>query len=84
MTPLHLVAGIGVIFAALFLYGLVHAPADRAAGLRQRYLKLLRLTQGDGEAQLADRLESLSRRFPGRSYRWYLAWLVRDLERAKR
>ena len=52
--------------------------------LKERYLSLVRLSRPEGEAQLAERLESLSRRFPGRSYRWYLRWLVTDLERAKR
>jgi hypothetical protein len=84
MTPLHLVAGIGIVFSVLFLYGLVQPKADPSAGLRERYLKLVRLSRAEGEAQLAERLEALGQRFPGRSYRWYLEWLVNDLERAKR
>ncbi len=84
MTPQHLALGIGALFSVLFIYGLLHTPVDRTAVLRERYLKLVRLARSDGEAQLAERLESLSQRFPGRSYAWYLSWLVTDLERAKR
>lgn len=84
MTPLHVTAGIAAVFSVLFLYGFLATKPDPAAGLRERYLKLLRLSRAEGEAQLAERLEGLSRRFPGRTYRWYLNWLVKDLERAKR
>jgi len=62
----------------------VQSKPDPSGALRERYLKLVRLARSEGEAQLAERLESLSRRFPGRTYRWYLNWLVKDLERAKR
>ena len=84
MTPLHVVLAAAALFSLLFLYGFVRTPVDRGAVLRERYLKLVRLSRADGEAQLAERLESLSQRFPGRTYAWYLNWLVNDLERAKR
>lgn len=84
MTPLHVAAGTAGLFVVLFLYGLLQRKPDPATGLREKYLKLVRLSRADGEAQLAERLESLSQRFPGRTYRWYLAWLITDLERAKR
>jgi hypothetical protein len=84
MTPLHVVVTIAVVFTLLFLYGFLRTPVDTGAVLRERYLKLVRLARADGEAQLAERLEGLSRRFPGRTYAWYLNWLVKDLERAKR
>jgi hypothetical protein len=84
MTPLYVVIGIAAVFALLFLYGLLVRPSDPSARLREQYLKLVRLSRADGEAQLAERLESLSKRFPGRTYAWYLKWLVNDLERAKR
>jgi hypothetical protein len=84
MTPLHVVVATAAIFSVLFFYGLLSTPADPTAALRERYLKLVRLARPEGEAQLAERLESLSRRFPGRSLAWYLNWLVKDLERAKR
>ena len=84
MMPQHLVIGIAAVFSVLFVFGLFHTPVDRSAVLRERYLKLVRLARHDGEAQLAERLESLSQRFPGRTYAWYLNWLVKDLERAKR
>ncbi|MBL8950306.1 MAG: hypothetical protein JNK82_05995 [Myxococcaceae bacterium] len=84
MTPLYLVIGIAAVFALLFVYGLFSRPADRSAFLREKYLKLVRLARPEGEAQLAERVEKLSLRFPGKSYAWYLNWLVTDLERAKR
>lgn len=84
MTPLHVVAGIAAVFSVLLLYGLVATKPDPSASLRARYLKLVRLSRAEGEHQLAERLESLSKRFPGRTYAWYLNWLVKDLERAKR
>ncbi|MBK7863348.1 MAG: hypothetical protein IPJ65_33060 [Archangiaceae bacterium] len=84
MNPRHLALAIAVVFALLIFYGLVAQEADRSAALRRKYLKLVRLSKAEGEAQLAERLESLSRRFPGKTYRWYLSWLVNDLERAKR
>lgn len=84
MTPLHVVAGIAAVFSVLFVYGLVSVRPDPSEALRARYLKLVRLSRAEGEHQLAERLEALSRRFPGRTYAWYLNWLVKDLERAKR
>ena len=84
MTPLQVVAGIAAVFSVLFLYGLVQTKADPSKALRERYLKLVRLSRAEGEHQLAERLETLSKRFPGRSYAWYVNWLVKDLERAKR
>ena len=84
MTPLNLVIGIAAVFSGLFLYGFVQTRPDPSNALRERYLKLVRLSRADAEHQLAERLESLSRRFPGRTYGWYLNWLVNDLERAKR
>jgi hypothetical protein len=84
MSSFNLAVGIAAVFAVLFLYGFLQTAPDPSAALRERYLKLVRLARPEGEHQLAERLESLSRRFPGRTYRWYLNWLVKDLERAKR
>ena len=84
MTPVNVVLGIAAVFAVLFLWGLVQTRPDPVAELRDRYLKLVRMAPAEGRAHLAERLESLSQRFPGRSYVWYLRWLVKDLERAKR
>jgi hypothetical protein len=84
MSPLHLVVGIAAVFSVLFFYGFARSKPDPAAALRDRYLRLMRLPSAEGESHLARRLESLSERFPGRSFEWYLNWLVKDLERAKR
>jgi hypothetical protein len=84
MTSVHLVAGMAGVFVLLFVYGLLTKSPDPSGALRERYLSLVRLSRSEGEAQLAERLEGLSRRYPGRTYRWYLHWLVTDLERAKR
>ena len=84
MTPLHVTVGIAALFCALFVYGFLQSKPDPAAVLRDRYLRLMRVPRHEAEAQLAERLEGLCARFPGKSYRWYLQWLVTDLERAKR
>lgn len=84
MTPLHVISAVAAVFAVLFVFGFLATPPDPSASLRLKYLKLVRLSRPEGEAQLAERLEALSRRFPGKSYGWYLSWLVKDLERAKR
>ena len=52
--------------------------------LKERFISLSRLGRAKAEVELLDRVESLSERFPGKSYVWYLEWLVTDLERAKR
>ena len=83
MNPAWLAAGIAVIFVAVFLGGLVIPPRDPIAELRARYVELSRLTRADAKQQLADRIEALTLKFPGKTYTWYLKWLVRDLERAK-
>ena len=84
MNPLYVEAGVAGAFALLFLWGLVQTQPDPAAIWRARYLNLMRLSEVEGRAHLAQRLEALSQRFPGKSYTWYLRWLVNDLERAKR
>ena len=84
MTPTTLIAGIAAIFAVLFLYGALSVTPDVDGQLRSRYLSLMRLGRVAGEAQLAERLETLSAKHPGHTYRWYLTRLIRDLERAKR
>ena len=84
MSPFHLAVGIAAVFSVLFVYGLLQSKPDAGNVLRERYLKLVRLSRADGEHQLAERLETLSKRFPGRTYSWYLNWLIKDLERAKR
>jgi hypothetical protein len=84
VNPLHATLGIAVIFCVLFLYGLLQSKPEPGAVLRDRYLRLTRFPRAEAEAHLAQRLESLCQRFPGKSYRWYLQWLITDLERAKR
>jgi hypothetical protein len=84
MSPFNLVTGIATVFTVLFLYGLLKTQPDPSEVLRDRYLRLMRLGRAEGELHLAERLETLSARFPGRSFHWYLSWLVKDLERAKR
>lgn len=83
MTPASLAAAIAGLFVALFLAGLITPPRDPIAELRARYLELSRLTRADAKEQLAARIEALTQKFPGKTYLWYLRWLVRDLERAK-
>ncbi|MHB8874668.1 MAG: hypothetical protein ACYC8T_13345 [Myxococcaceae bacterium] len=84
MSPLSLIAGIAIVFAVLLGWGFLQSGPDPVVPLKARYLALLRMSRAEGQAHLAERLESLSQRFPGRSYVWYLRWLVKDLERAKR
>ena len=85
MNPL--VTGLVVLvclFVVIFLFGFSVKPPDPIKELKTRFLSLSRLSRAQAEAELLDRVEALSERFPGKSYRWYLEWLVTDLERAKR
>ena len=50
---------------------------------RLRFFDLSRLPRAEAIDELDRRIQSLTKKFPGKSYRWYLQWLVRDLERAK-
>ena len=84
MTPLNLVLALSGLFTLLFFYGLLRPLPDPSAALRERYLSLIRMGRSEGLAHLDDRLSSLSQRYPGRTYSWYLKWLVTDLQRAKR
>ena len=83
MTPGILAAAIAGLSTLLFLGGLLTRPYDPIVQLRNRYYELSRLTRADARIELGDRVEALTVKFPGKSYGWYLRWLVRDLERAK-
>lgn len=76
--------GLGAVFAALFLVGLALPPPDPIAALKREYLRLSRLPRAQALAELDDRVERLTERHPGKTYAWYLDWLVTDLKRAKR
>ena len=83
MSSERLAVALAAIFAVLFVAGLVRAPRDPIVELRNRFIKLSRLRKMAAARELDVRVEDLTRRFPGKSYGWYLRWLVRDLERAK-
>ena len=68
----------------LFVAGFCRPPVKPEARLKRRFTLLSRLGKAQAEAELRDRIEALAERFPGKSYVWYLEWLVTDLERAKR
>lgn len=82
--PLLLLEVTMSVFGVVFLLGFILPPPDPIAQLTRTYLQLTRLPRRQARAQLAERVEALSRRFPGETYRWYLEWLVTDLKRAKR
>jgi len=84
MNPVHLLIGLGVMFAVAFVVGFVKQPPDQLALLRERYIVLSRQSRAQALHDLEERIDKLRVRFPGKSYRWYLDWLVTDLERAKR
>src|SRR5690606_18453615 len=44
-TPLHVVLALAAVFSALFLWGLLQRRPDPSAALRERYLKLVRLSR---------------------------------------
>ena len=71
-------------FFIAFMLGFAKRPPDPIRKAKERFIVLSRLSRGQAESELLDRVESLSERFPGKSYLWYLEWLVTDLERAKR
>ena len=75
---------LGCAFVVAFLLGFAKKPPDPIRRLKERFISLSRLGRAQAEVELLDRVESLSERFPGKSYVWYLEWLVTDLERAKR
>lgn len=77
-------AALGVVFAIVFLVGFVKTPTNSVAALKARYHALSRVAKHQAESDLHDRLVALAERFPGKTERWYLQWLVTDLERAKR
>ena len=84
VTPGTLVASLAVLFGVLFIAGFLRKPRDPVAELHARYLDLSRLTRREATRQLDERVEALTEKFPGKTYGWYLKWLVRDLERAKK
>lgn len=71
-------------FVVAFLLGFAQRPPDPIRKAKERFIVLSRLSRAQAEVELLDRVEALSDRFPGKSYLWYLEWLVTDLERAKR
>lgn len=85
MQPLWLgLMVLALLFTLLFLFGLGQRPPDPIRELKERFVALSRLSRAQAEVELLDRVELLAERYPGKSYRWYLEWLVTDLERAKR
>ncbi len=76
-------AAVGALFVFLFVLGFARTPVDAVDALRLRFFMLSRLQRADAIDELERRIQALTQRFPGKSYRWYLQWLVRDLERAK-
>lgn len=77
-------AALGATFAIIFLVGFAKSPANSIAALKARYKKLSRVAKHQAESDLQERMVALAERFPGKTERWYLQWLVKDLERAKR
>ena len=71
-------------FLIAFMLGFAQRPADPIRRMKERFIALSRLGRAQAEVELLDRVESLADKYPGRSYHWYLEWLVTDLERAKR
>jgi hypothetical protein len=82
VTTLLLV--LGVLFVIAFVAGFAQRPPDPIRRLKERFVALSRLARPQAEAEMLDRVEALSEKYPGKSYQWYLEWLVTDLERAKR
>jgi hypothetical protein len=75
---------LSALFVIVFVVGFLQRPNDPIARLKARFVVLSRRPRLEAEAELLDRVEALAVRFPGKSYEWYLQWLVTDLERAKR
>lgn len=73
-----------VLFGIAFFAGFIKRPPDPIRRLKDRFIALSRFSRAQAEAEILDRVEVLSERYPGKSYQWYLEWLVTDLERAKR
>jgi hypothetical protein len=75
---------LGAAFIVAFLLGFAQRPPDPIKRLKERFIVLSRMARAQAEVDLLDRVEALAERFPGKSYAWYVEWLVTDLERAKR
>ena len=84
MTPETLLAVLAVAFVVAFFHGFIQQPPDRIAEAQARFIDLSRLPRAQALAELHERVEKLTARFPGKTYLWYVEWLVTDLERAKR
>lgn len=84
VQPILVLAVTAAVFGVIVLLGFILPPPDPIAQLTRTYLQLAHLPRRQARAQLAERVEALSRRFPGETYQWYLEWLVTDLKRAKR
>lgn len=84
MNPTTLLIVLGVAFTLAFFHGFIQRPPDVLAELKERYIVLSRQPRAQALADLDDRIAKLTVRFPGKTYRWYLDWLVTDLTRAKR
>lgn len=77
-------AAFAFFFVAAFVAGFVSTPDDPVRSLERQVISLMRVNKSRGRDELMERVENLRERFPGKSYRWYLEWLLTDLERAKR
>lgn len=84
MTPFMLLAVLTGAFTLAFFHGFIQRPPDRIAQLQERFITLSRFPRARALDELHDRVETLTVRFPGKTYLWYVEWLVTDLERAKR
>ncbi|GEM_PF-5817211 len=83
-TLLTLLLVLAAAFVVAFALGFARRPPDPIRQLKDRFITLSRLSRAQAELELLERVESLAERYPGKSYAWYLEWLVTDLERAKR
>ena len=85
MSHLVLLAVVGAVLLLLAAASVfARRRPDPIARLKRQFVKLSRLPRGQAEDELMDRIDALALRYPGKSYAWYLQWLVTDLERAKR
>jgi hypothetical protein len=84
VSPLYAVGALALVFAVLFVFGLLSSPPSPDSSLRKQAMQLGRWGQAEGPARLEQRVAELRPRFPGKSEAWLLQWIIDDLRRAKR
>jgi hypothetical protein len=75
---------VGGVFVVLFLAGLLWPESLTDAQLEAQLALAARFSPLETKRRVAERIADVENRFPGKSRRWYLRWLLADYRRAGR